>query len=112
MTGSATLRAKPSLGSICILNPGAAFTSKIAPPFSSSGVDKSLAIISIPQMSNPMMRAIRSAKNILLGCTYSVTSVDVPPVLKFAVGLRKRISLLGRILSKVSSLSDKIFSVT
>ena len=69
ITGSATFLAKPSLGSICILKPGAAFTSKTAPPFSSNGVDKSDAMMSIPQISKPIIRAIRSAKNILFGCT-------------------------------------------
>ena len=61
ITGSATLRAKPSAGAICILKPGAAFTSKTAPPFSLMGELKSGAIISIPQISRPIILAIRSA---------------------------------------------------
>ena len=67
ITGSATFLGKPIAGSICILKPGAAFTSKIAPPFSDTGSDKFSAMISIPQISKPIMRAILSHMKILSG---------------------------------------------
>ena len=45
----------------------AAFTSKIAPPVSLTGERRSFTIISIPQISRPMILAIRSNIKILAG---------------------------------------------
>ncbi len=84
----ATFRAVPKEGHKCILNPGAAFTSIIAPPFFLIGDERVGATTSIPQMSNPIIRATRSNNRTLEGCTFSVTSVAVPPVLKLAVGFK------------------------
>ncbi|MNX80625.1 hypothetical protein D3C86_1122900 [compost metagenome] len=92
ITGEATFLGNPSDGAKCILKPGAAFTSKITPPFSFSGCVKFSAIISIPQISSPMTLEILSAKKIFSGCIISVTSTDVPPVLKLAVDFRYTIS--------------------
>ena len=53
---------------------------RMAPPFSLTGVRRSGAIMSMPQMSRPMIFAMRSHITIFSGCISSVTSVDVPPV--------------------------------
>jgi len=100
-TGSATFLANPSEGSICILKPGAAFTSKIAPPFSETGVRRSLAMISMPQISNPMILAIRSHITMFAGCTSSVTSLEVPPVERLAVGFSNTSSPFGGTVSRL-----------
>ena len=101
ITGSATLRPIPTAGSICMRKPGAAFTSKIAPPFWETGKRKSGAIISIPQISRPMILEILSHMKILSGCTSSVTSVEVPPVERLAVGFNKTNSSFGGMVSKL-----------
>ena len=88
ITGAATFLGKPSDGAKCILNPGAAFTSRIQPPFSFKGCVKFSAMISTPQMSNPITLEILSQRKIFSGCIISVTSTEVPPVLKFAVDFR------------------------
>ena len=67
MTGAATLRGKPFAGAKCIRKPGAAFTSKTTPPVTSKGSLKLDAMISIPQISNPITRDIRSQIKILCG---------------------------------------------
>ncbi len=100
-TGAATFLGKPSVGARCILNPGAAFTSKTTPPFSLSGLVKFSAIISIPHTSKPITLEIRSAIKIFSGCTISVTSIDVPPVLKLAVDFKYTTSFLAGILATV-----------
>ena len=101
ITGSETFLGKPTVGSMCILKPGAAFTSSTAPPFSEMGSRKSGAIISIPQISSPMIFEILSAMKMLAECTSSVTSVLVPPVLRLAVGFSNTNSPLGGMLSRV-----------
>ena len=88
ITGAATFLGNPSEGARCILNPGAAFTSNIQPPFSFKGCVRFSAMISTPQMSSPMTREILSQRKMFSGCIISVTSIEVPPVLKFAVDLR------------------------
>ena len=65
MTGAATFLGKPSEGAKCIRKPGAAFTSKTTPPVTSKGSLKLEAIISIPQISKPITREIRSQIKIL-----------------------------------------------
>ncbi|MCY1538285.1 hypothetical protein D9M68_738170 [compost metagenome] len=67
ITGAATLRGKPSLGAKCILKPGAALTSNTTPPFSVNGSVRFLAIMSIPQISNPITRDMRSQVKIFCG---------------------------------------------
>ena len=111
ITGSATFLGNPTAGSKCILKPGAALTSNIAPPFSETGVLKSVAIISIPQISKPTIFAILSHMKIFDGCTSSVISSLVPPVLKFAVVFSKTNSPFGGIVSKVYPFSSNIFIV-
>ena len=88
ITGAATFLGNPSEGAKCILNPGAALTSKITPPFSFKDWVRLLAIISIPQTSKPIILEMRSAIKMFSGCIMSVTSMDVPPVLKFAVDFK------------------------
>ncbi|OQA08444.1 MAG: hypothetical protein BWY67_01509 [Bacteroidetes bacterium ADurb.Bin397] len=110
-TGSATFRGSPSVGAMCIRKPGAAFTSSTAPPSSSSGRLISFVMISIPQISSPIIRAIRSQVNTLFGCTKSVTSVEVPPVLKFAVAFRCNSFPAGNTDASSSSFSFRIFKV-
>ena len=88
ITGAATFLGNPSEGAKCILNPGAALTSKIQPPFSFKGWVRFSAIISTPQISKPITLEIRSHKKIFSGCIMSVTSTEVPPVLKFAVDFK------------------------
>jgi hypothetical protein len=48
--------------------------------------------MSTPQMSNPITLEILSAKNIFSGCIISVTSTEVPPVLKLAVDFKNTTS--------------------
>ena len=108
ITGSATFLGSPSVGSRCIRKPGAALTSSTAPPLSLIGVERSEAIISIPQILRPMIRAIRSHINTLVGCTKSVTSVAVPPVLRLAVGLSHNSSFFFNTVSRVYSFFASI----
>ena len=91
-TGAATFLGKPVVGAKCILKPGPAFTSSTAPPVSSNGLLMSVVIISIPQMSRSIIFEMRSAMETLEGCTISVTSSAVPPVLKFAVSFKITVS--------------------
>ena len=65
--------------------------------FSVTGVRRSVAMISMPQISSPMILAIRSHMMILAGCTSSVTSVLVPPVDRFAVGLAHQFACRGMV---------------
>ena len=88
ITGAATFLGSPSDGARCILKPGAAFTSRITPPFSFKDCVRLGAIMSIPQISSPMTLEMRSAINTFSGCIRSVTSTDVPPVLRFAVDFK------------------------
>ena len=101
ITGAATFRGSPSEGAKCILKPGAAFTSKIHPPFSFNGCVKFSAIMSTPQISKPITREIRSQIKIFSGCIMSVTSTDVPPVLKFAVDFKYTVSPAFGMVCKV-----------
>ena len=81
----------PSLGDKCMRNPGPALTSITTPLFSLRGTVISFEIISMPQISKLISRAIRSARKILKEWTSSVTSFAVPPELKFAVPFKYKI---------------------
>ena len=80
MTGRATYCGSPSVGWVCIRNPGAALTSTIAPPVSRTGVAMSGQMKSMPAMSRPTTRAAVSAISMLSGWASIVRSIDVPPV--------------------------------
>ncbi len=80
MTGRATYCGSPSVGWVCIRNPGAALTSTIAPPVSRTGVAMSGQMKSMPATSRPTIRAAVSAISTLSGCASIVRSIDVPPV--------------------------------
>ena len=67
ITGAATFLGNPFAGAKCILNPGAAFTSKTTPPVTSNGSERFVAIISTPQISSPIILEIRSKMKILCG---------------------------------------------
>ena len=87
-TAPATSRGVPSAGATCMRNPGAAFTSTMPPPTSASGCSTVGETTSTPQMSRPTIRAMRSTRWTLEGCTVSVTSREMPPVERFAVDFR------------------------
>ena len=80
MTGRATYWGSPSVGWVCIRNPGAALTSTIAPPVSRTGVAMSGQMKSMPATSSPTMPAAVSAISTLSGWASIVRSMDVPPV--------------------------------
>ena len=80
MTGLATYCGSPSVGFVCIRNPGAALTSTIAPPVSRTGTVMSGQMKSMPATSSPTTRAAISAISTLSGWASSVRSIDVPPV--------------------------------
>ena len=66
-------------GCVCIRNPGAAFTSTIAPPVSRTGSVMSGARKSIPATSSPTTRAASSAISTLSSCASHVRSIEMPP---------------------------------
>ena len=80
MTGLATYCGSPSVGWVCIRNPGAALTSTMPPPVSRTGVAMSGQMKSMPAMSRPTTRAAVSAISTLSGWASIVRSIDVPPV--------------------------------
>ena len=88
-TAAATLRGFPLAGSRCMRKPGAAFTSHTPPRERSSGTVMSVVTTSMPITSRSTRWLRRSAISRMLGWTSSVTSVAVPPVLRFAVVLRR-----------------------
>ena len=110
-TGAATFRGNPVVGARCILNPGPALTSNTAPPVSDKGLLMSLVITSIPQISRSIILEIRSAMATLAGCTISVTSSAVPPVLRLAVSFRISRSPSASTESSVYPASSMIFLV-
>ena len=79
-TSLATYCGSPSVGFVCIRNPGAAFTSTIAPPVSRTGCVMSGARKSIPATSSPTTRAASSAISTLSSCASHVRSIEMPPV--------------------------------
>ena len=79
-TGFATYCGSPSVGWVCIRNPGAALTSTIPPPVSRTGSVMSGQMKSIPAMSRPTTRAAVSAISTLSGWASMVRSIEVPPV--------------------------------
>ena len=80
MTGRATYCGSPSVGWVCIRNPGAALTSTIAPPVSRTGVAMSGQMKSMPATSSPTIWAAVSAISTLSGWASIVRSIEVPPV--------------------------------
>ena len=80
ITGRATYCGSPSVGWVCIRNPGAALTSTIPPPVSRTGVAMSGQMKSMPAMSSPTTRAAVSAISTLSGWASIVRSIEVPPV--------------------------------
>ena len=89
---SPTGREMPTDGSRCIRKPGAALTSTMMPPCSLNGREMSWATTSMPAMSRPTILAASTALAATAGCTRSVTSMAVPPVLRFAL---RRISTVA-----------------
>ncbi len=79
-TGFAMNCGSPMVGWVCIRNPGAAFTSQIAPPVSRTGSVMSGQMKSMPAMSSPIMRAASSAISTFSGCASNVRSIEMPPV--------------------------------
>ena len=79
-TGLATYWGSPTVGWVCMRNPGAALTSTIAPPVSRTGSARSGAMKSIPATSRPTTRAASSAISTLSGWASSVRSIEMPPV--------------------------------
>ena len=80
MTGRATYCGSPSVGWVCIRNPGAALTSTMPPPVSRTGTVMSGQMKSMPAMSRPTIRAAVSAISTLSGWASIVRSIEVPPV--------------------------------
>ena len=101
-----TSRGLPYDGARCMRRPGAALTSTIPPPCSSSGRSTVSQTTSTPQMSSPTMRAASIARAATSGCTSPVTSVAVPPVDRLAL-LR---STTRRPFSGTESASSPCFS--
>ena len=85
MTGLATYCGSPTVGWVCIRNPGAALTSTMPPPASRTGSVMSTAMKSMPATSRPMTRAASSAISTLSGWASIVRSMELPPVDMFAV---------------------------
>ena len=92
MMASPTLRPLPNEGVRCMRRPGAAFTSTMPPCCCSSGSSTDCATRSTPQTCRPTVCAAATAQAAMSGCTSSVTSVAVPPVLRLA--LLRRITRL------------------
>ena len=76
----ATSCGSPSVGLVCIRNPGAAFTSTMAPPLSRTGWAMSGARKSIPATSRPTTWAASSATSTFSSCASQVRSMEMPPV--------------------------------
>ena len=76
----ATYCGSPSVGWVCMRNPGAAFTSTIAPPVSRTGREMSGAKKSMPATSSPTTRAASSAISTLSSWASHVRSIEIPPV--------------------------------
>ena len=89
---SPTGRALPKEGLRCMRKPGAALISTIPARCSSIGLATVSATRSTPAMSRPTICAAVIMRAANSGCTSSVTSVALPPVLKLAL-LRNRIRL-------------------
>ena len=79
-TGLAMYCGSPTVGWVCIRNPGAALTSQIAPPVSRTGEAMSGQMKSMPATSSPISRAASSAISTLSGCASKVRSIEMPPV--------------------------------
>ena len=85
ITGRATYCGSPSVGWVCMRNPGAALTSTIAPPVSRTGTVMSGAMKSMPATSRPTTRAASSAISTLSSWASHVRSIALPPVDMFPV---------------------------
>ena len=88
ITGLATYCASPSVGWVCIRNPGAALTSTMPPPVCRTGRLMSGQMKSIPARSSPTTLAASSAISAFSGWISSVRSMLMPPVLMLPVRLR------------------------
>src|SRR5574343_252955 len=82
---SPTARPLPKEGARCMRRPGAALTSTMPPPCSSSGLCMVSQTTSMPAMSRPTVCAAATAAAASSGWTSSVTSVAVPPVDRLAL---------------------------
>ena len=98
---SPTGREMPTEGCRCIRSPGAALISTITPPCSSSGRLMSMATMSTPAMSRPITWAASTARAATCGWTRSVTSMAVPPVLRFPLRRIRTVAPAGGMDSAV-----------
>ncbi len=80
ITGLATYCGSPSVGWVCMRNPGAAFTSTMAPPVSRTGFEMSGVMKSMPATSSPTTCAASSAISTFSSCASKVRSIEMPPV--------------------------------
>ena len=94
-TGLAMYCGSPTVGWVCMRNPGAAFTSQIAPPVSRTGWAMSGQMKSMPATSRPMTRAASSAISTLSGWASKVRSTEIPPVDMLPVSASLTISPSG-----------------
>ena len=94
-TGLAMNCGSPTVGWVCIRNPGAALTSTIAPPVSRTGEAMSGQMKSMPATSSPIIRAASSAISTLSGCASKVRSIEMPPVDMLPVSASLTISPAG-----------------
>ena len=105
ITGLATYWGSPSVGLVCIRNPGAAFTSTMAPPVSRTGWEMSGVRKSIPATSRPTTRPASSATSMFSSWASHVRSMEMPPVDIFPVAA----SLMKLSLGGTSSTSNPCF---
>ena len=82
---SPTGRGLPNEGLKCMRKPGAALISTMPARCSSMGFKIVSATRSTPAISRPTICAAVTIRAAYSGCTSSVTSVALPPVLKFAL---------------------------
>ena len=82
---SPTWRGLPKEGLKCMRKPGAALISTMPARCSSIGFKMVSATRSTPAISKPTICAAVTMRAASSGCTSSVTSVALPPVLKFAL---------------------------
>ena len=111
ITLPATSRGSPSDGATCIRKPGAALTSTIAPPISLYDSVISAVRKSTPPTSRPTAWIALTAISRLSGCTTSVRSMAVPPVDRFAVLRRSKLSPFGNtVFSSKPAASSSSFA--
>ena len=99
----------PTVGCVCIRNPGAALTSQIAPPVSRTGEAMSGQMKSMPATSSPISRAASSAISTLSGCASKVRSIEMPPVDMLPVSASLTIVSAGRhVVEGVALLPEQL----